>query len=137
MRGVFHFLHPAQPPSRMTRKGTASFSTHNNFIMADLETITISATAGMLGFLGKWLVDFLKDRHNARNQRTAVSSLPQPVEVKEVHDCTPKAQCDERHRILKEQVENLFARANSTQEKLSGIATKVDMIYDLLTRRQQ
>jgi len=110
----------------------------------DIDSLLAGGGLILSGGFAKMLFDFLKDRHNARNQRTAITGVPQPMEVQQVQPCTPREQCEERHKAIadkfaaqKEQIDNLFLSRNAMNEKLASIETKVDMIHEHLTGKKK
>jgi hypothetical protein len=71
--------------------------------------------------------------------------IEQPLEVRAAAQTTPRTHCDERHKILAEQIENMFARMGKVErENTSSIAKEealekqlasMDSKLDILLRR--
>ena len=81
---------------------------------------------------------------NARRQRTEIT--PQPLVVAKATGYTPREQCDDRHRILENQMDNLFPRMaiaeaaiasqRATQEASQKSLQSMDTKLDILLRRK-
>jgi len=76
--------------------------------------------ASVLGLLAKvWLAN--------RPQK-----IQQPLEVRAADGATPRAQCDERHEMIGDQLENLYGRVKAVEIKLSADSARLDAMGDQL-----